>query len=90
LKTKRRREEREREKKKKEGEREDKWEKRRKQTAPLKVPSAAHAYELCSFTKRCTRAWIVFIFFARFSYVGRAFLLSPLLAGAAKCMQMQF
>jgi hypothetical protein len=38
--------------------------------------------------KRCTRAWIVFIFFARFSYVGGAFFAStPLLASAAKCMQ---
>ena len=75
LKTKRREEER-RERKEKEGRGErGEREKRRQQTAPLNGPSAARAYELCSLAKRCTRAWIVFIFLARFSYVGGAFLL---------------
>ena len=87
LKTKRREEERgERERKEKEGRGErGEREKRRQQTAPLNGPSAARAYELCSFAKRCTRAWIVFIFFARFSYVGGAFLLFLL---ARKCSKM--
>jgi hypothetical protein len=62
-------------------------EKRRQQTASPNGPSAARAYELCSLAKRCTRAWIVCIFLARFSYVGGAFLLSCLLASAAKYIQ---
>jgi hypothetical protein len=91
LKTKRREERGEEREKYKEGRGErGEREKRRQQTAPLNGPSAARAYGLCSFAKRCTRAWIVFIFFARFSYVGGAFLLSSLLAGAAKYIQMQF
>jgi hypothetical protein len=90
LKTKWRGEER-RERKEKEGRGErGEREKRRQQTAPLNGPSAARAYELCSFAKCCTRAWIVFIFLARFSYVGGAFLLSCLLASAAKCKQKLF
>ena len=67
-------ERRERKEKEGRGERGER-EKRRQQTAPLNGPSAARAYELCSLAKRCTRAWIVFIFLARFSYVGGAFLL---------------
>jgi hypothetical protein len=70
LKTKRgeQEERREGDKKKKEGRGErGEREKRRQQTASLNGPSAARAYELCSFAKRCTRAWIIF-FFARFSY----------------------
>jgi hypothetical protein len=90
LKTKRREEER-RERKEKEGRGErGEREKKRQQTALLNGPSAARAYGLCSFARRCsTMTWIVFIFFAQFSYVGGAFLLS-LLASAAKCIQKLF
>jgi hypothetical protein len=72
LKTKRREEERqrrERERKKEQegrggGERGER-KKRRQQTVSLNGRVVARAYyELCSFTKRCTKAWIVFIFFA--------------------------
>ena len=89
FKTKRREEER-RERKEKEGRGErGEREKRRQQTASLNGPSAARAYELCSLAKRCTRAWIVFIFLARFPYVGGAFLLflparSPMQQNACK------
>jgi hypothetical protein len=79
LKTKRGEEERgEREKKKKEGEREEKGRRGASKQPPPE-------YELCSFAKRCTRAWIVFIFLARFSYVGEAFLL---FLPARKCIKM--
>jgi hypothetical protein len=44
----------------------------------------------CSVNERCTRAWIGFVFFAHFSYVGGAFCFSSLLASAAKCMKMLF
>ena len=77
-------EEREKRKRRKGRERGER-EKRRQQTASLNGPSAARAYELCSFAKRCTRAWIVFIFLARFSYVGGAFLL---FLPARKCSKM--
>jgi hypothetical protein len=78
FKTKRREEERgEREKKKKEGEREEKGRRGASKQPLLKGPRAARAYALCSFAKRCTRAWIVFIYFsfARSSYVCGAFFL---------------
>jgi hypothetical protein len=62
LKTKRREEEmRERKEKEGRGERGE-WEKRRQKIDPLNCPSAARAYELCSFAKRFTRAWIGFFF----------------------------
>ena len=81
LKTKRRQEKRgEGEKKKKKGERGEKG-----RTVPLNGPNAARAYEFCSFAKRCTRARIVFVFFARFSYVGGALFCFPL---ARKCSKM--
>ena len=64
-------------------------ERRKGEEAPanssLNGPNAARAYELWSFAKRCTRAWIVFIFLARFSYVGGAFLFFLL---ASKCSKM--
>ena len=84
LKTKLGGERRERKEKEGRGERGER-EKRRQQTAPLNGPSAARAYELCSLAKRCTRAWIVFIFLARSSYVGGAFLL---FLPARKCSKM--
>jgi hypothetical protein len=76
FKTKRREEERrerERKEKKKEGKREKKGRRGASKQPPLNGSSAARAYGLCSFAKRCTKAWIVFIFFARSSYVGEAF-----------------
>ena len=63
-------------------------EKRRQQTATLNGPSAACAYELCSFAKRFTRIWIVLIFLARFFYVGKAFLLFLLAHRTHKCSKM--
>jgi hypothetical protein len=69
-------ERRERKEKEGRGERGER-EKRRQQTASLNGPSAARAYELCSLAKRCTRAWIVFIFFARFSYIRGVFCFLP-------------
>jgi hypothetical protein len=77
-------ERRERKEKEGRGERGER-EKRRQQTASLNSPSAARAYELFSFAKRCTRAWIIFSFLARFSYVGGAFLL---FLSARKCSKM--
>ena len=67
-------------------------EKRRQQTALLNGPSAVRAYELCSYTKCCTRAWVVFILLRTILLrsVGGAFLLSSLLASAAKCRQKLF
>jgi hypothetical protein len=46
--------------------------------------------ELSSLAKRYTRNWIIFVFYTRFSYVGRAFLLLILLASVTKCMQKPF
>ena len=64
----------EREKRKrKEGEREEKGRRSASKRRSLNGSSAARAYELWPYAGRCTRAWIVFFFFARFSYVGGAF-----------------
>jgi hypothetical protein len=85
--------ERRREKEEREKRRRKRRERRKGEEAPANSPlewpepSAARAYELCSFAKRFTRARIVLIFFARFSHVGGAFLFSSLLASAAKCME---
>ena len=75
----------EREKRKRRKEEKGEREKRRQQTAPHHGPSVARAKRALLFGQRYTRNWIVFICFARISYVGGAFFG---FARARKCNKM--
>ena len=78
-----------REREKRKGRKKEKGEKekRRQQTATHHGPRVARAKRalLLALVKRYSRNWIVFIFFARFSYVGGAF---STFALARKCNKM--